>query len=1420
MRRALVVLVLTGSWVAAYLAAPDAQVRPTYDLGADGLSQLLLRLRTTASVLHTGAHPDDEDSAFLARMARGDHARVAYLSLNRGEGGQNILGRELFDALGVIRTEELLQARRLDGAEQFFTRVFDYGFSKTRAEAAAKWDERSVLGDMVRVIRLFRPLVVASRFAGTPADGHGQHQFAGYLTPLAVAAAADASQFPEQIAEGLRPWRALKLYRSGGFRAEPDNVPTIAVETGALDPVIGRSYAEIAAEGRSQHKSQQTGAIEPLGPATSALRLVDSTVPRGATEQSIFDGIDTSVPGISALAGLPPGALRPDLLAIDTAAQRALREYRPLDPAGIVPALAAGLRATRAAREALRSVNGSTASHADADFLLSVKERDFSDALARAAAVTIDPLADAETVVAGDVLGVTVRTFLANPRLVKVTSSTVRAPAGWSVAAAPAERGDAATGRREMPSHSARYQVGVPSNAALTQPYFLAQPRRGDSYEWPPQGPRAVPFDAPLLTADVSLDIGGVPVTISRPVEYRFADRIRGQLRREINVVPAVTVGLNTELLIVPTGASPTPQRIVVRATSLSTQALQGTLRLRLPEGWTSTPASSPAVLAAKGETVSAVFLVTPPPGLTAGTREIAAEAEIGGAVYSRDVETVAYPHIQTHRLYSPATAEVHAFDLQVASVHVGYIMGSGDEVPDALRRMGVDVTMIDAEALATGDLARFDTIVVGIRASQTRPDFVSNHRRLVEYMERGGTLIVQYQQPDYADRKLPPYPAQLPADLRVTDETAAVRILAPDHPIFTFPNRISAADFEGWVQERDLYAFGTLDSRYIPLLESADPGEPPQRGGEVYAEVGKGRYVYTAYSWFRQLPAGVPGAYRQFANLVSLSKAPRTNAGAGATAAQAASNQQAAPAAPPSTLRAPTRQDMLRGEYGRYRANNDLLSYHLNVRVDPGRKSIAGTNAIRFRMLADDTRIQLELYANLRIEKILLGQTALTYTRELNTVYVDFPTTLRAGREYTVDFHYSGNPQEIGRFGGMAFRTDASGKPWITTACEDDGASVWWPSKDQWRDEVENMEISVAIPNELVDVSNGTFVGKTDLGDGYTRWDWRVQYPINAYNVSLNIGRYTHFSDRHGGMPLDFYVMPENLEKARRQFAQATPMIEAFEHYFGEYPFAKDGYKLIEVPYSGMEHQSAVTYGNRFANGYLERDWTGVGVSPKFDFIIIHESAHEWFGNAVSAADVSDMWIHEGWATYLETLYVERLFGRADALKYVNGYTSKVQNREPIVTQRGIHRTPTQDMYFKGALFLHTLRSVVNDDDRWWKTIRAFYQRFKYQNILTEDVVRFFNAELGRDLTPIFDEYLRRAALPTLELSFDDAAGTMAYRWIADERGFAMPIRVGTGGDWVVITPTTEWATMRTSYTRATLEVATDLYYVNVAKQ
>ncbi len=562
-------------------------------------------------------------------------------------------------------------------------------------------------------------------------------------------------------------------------------------------------------------------------------------------------------------------------------------------------------------------------------------------------------------------------------------------------------------------------------------------------------------------------------------------------------------------------------------------------------------------------------------------------------------------------------------------------------------------------------------------------------------------------------------------------------------------------------------------------------------------------------------------------------------------------SGQSTPPAQPVAPQNAPspappTRTEVLRGAYGPYRANNDLLYYHLDIRVDPVAKTIAGKNLVRFRMLQDGRRIQLDLTETLKIDGIKLGRQELKYTRDSGAVFIDLPKTLKAGQTCAIEVAYSGAPVAKGRFGGMSYEKDPAGRPWIFTADEDDGASIWWPAKDQWRDEPQDgMDISVAVPNDLTDVSNGRFVSKLDLHDGYTQWNWHVSYPINSYDVALNIGAYVHFSDTYTSkefapLTLDYFCLPEDLAKAKAQFPQSKDMLEAFEHFFGEYPFARDGYKLVQVPYSGMEHQSAVAYGNGFVNGYFG-DWEGVGISNKFDFIIIHESGHEWFGNAVTAADRSDMWIHEGWDTYLEALFVEYKFGRADALVYLNGrpgndappeaapprahhwngIRSHVSNfnRRPIVTERGVNGDPPQDMYFKGAMMLNTLRSVIDDDPRWFQLIRAFYQDFKYKNSMTEDVVTWWNAETKLNLTAFFDQYLRHVAIPTLELNFDEAAHTVEYKWQADDPAFAMPVKVGDPAHWLTLKPTNEWQTLKTPLTREQFQVATDLFYVNVSK-
>ncbi len=856
-----------------------AQVRSAYSIGADGLGQTLRRLQTTASALHTGAHPDDEDSALLARLARGDQARVAYLALNRGEGGQNIISADLFEMLGVIRTEELLQARRLDGGDQFFTRTFDYGFTKTRAEAAQKWGERNVLGDMVRIIRMYRPLVIVSRFTGTPSDGHGHHQLAGYLTPLAFRAAADPTQFPEQISEGLRTWQARKLYVSQSFTNNPNNEPTLEIETGRFDPLLGRTYYEIAAEGRSQHKSQEQGSLELRGPHESGVRLIESTiksvVKNGEGEQSIFDGIDTSVTGIAKLAGLRDGALYDELAKIQKSAARALADYDALAPQKIIKPLAEGLEETRAARGKLSSISDDANARADADFMLAQKEKEFADALQRAAGVTLDALADAEVIAPGESVSIAVRVFVPDASVVQVKALQLRAPDNWrsEPATEPKPTNDPFFRfRRETAQQSAYFRLAAPADAPVTQPYWLAEPRSGDIFQWPAGAPKGLPFDSTQAFGEATVQIGGVPVTISKAIQYRYADPILGEIRRELNVVPALSVALDSNLVIVPTSNENQTRRIAVRLTNNSQHSINGRVRLRLPENWKAQPTEAAFEIKEKNARTAVIFNVTIPGRAHVGSFQIEAEALADGKTFKREMHTIGFPHIQTHRIYLPARATARVLDLRVAPVRVGYIMGSGDQVPDAIRRMGLQVTLLDEDELSTGDLTRYDTIVVGIRASQVRPDFVANNARLLDFVRGGGTLIVQYQRPDYIEKNLAPLPAKIGP--RVTDEDAAVTVLQTEHPAFNYPNKITSDDWKNWRQERSLYNMTALDPRYVPLLEAHDPGEASQNGGEVYAEIGRGKYIYTSYAWFRQLPEGVPGAYRLFANLLSLAQA------------------------------------------------------------------------------------------------------------------------------------------------------------------------------------------------------------------------------------------------------------------------------------------------------------------------------------------------------------------------------------------------------------------------------------------------------------------------------------------------------------------------------------------------------------------
>jgi LmbE family N-acetylglucosaminyl deacetylase len=865
-------------WVSALViaslisATANAQVQPVYDLGTNALARQLQRIQTTASVLHTGAHPDDEDSALVAYHARGEHARTAYLSLTRGSGGQNIIGAEQSDLLGVIRTEELLQARRLDGAEQLFTRANDFGFSKHRAEGSRMWDEAAVLEDVVRAIRQFRPTVVVSRWDGTPADGHGHHQFAGYLTPQAIAAAADPLSFPHQLAEGYSTWQVQKFYVAQRVDANTSGAHLLVVNTGEYDAISGRSYFEIGMQGRSQQKTQQMGSLELRGRQLSGMQLIDANVDTPQVEKSAFDGLDTTISGIASFEPDPSPELVKMLADLEEAASSALSRFSPLDTPALIPYLVDGLEIARTAYDQSRGL--------DSRRLLGEKIKEFESAIVLAAGVSVDALASKEMPVPGSELQVAVRIY--GPEAADSRSTDVRliSPPGWTLSRTEEEilSNERRYRRRDRPDSQFSFNVKVPVDAEFTQPYWLRNSRDAFTYDWSEAGgAKNLPFEPPLLSAEVTLAIGGTSVTVEREVQYRYVDRIRGEIRRRLDVVPAISVDPAADLVVIPATAETREFDVLLTLRNNTDDEVAGTARFALPDSWTLQPASTEFMLAAYPASTTLAFKATMPDMIAAGEYKLQGIATIDDAVFNQSMREIAYPHIRTHRVYSASTTEFKVIDVEVAPVRVGYVTGSGDKVPEALQRLGLDVTILDDAGLTTGDLSRFDTIIVGIRASQTRPAFVANNSRLIEFAEQGGTLIVQYQQPDFIEKGLAPFPASMEGNVRVVDETAKVTIIEPDHPVFTFPNRIRPGDFDGWIQERNNYNFTSFDrDRYIPLTESHDEGEPDSDGGMLYAKIGKGHYVYTSYSWFRQLPNGTPGAYRLFANLLSLPTAPK----------------------------------------------------------------------------------------------------------------------------------------------------------------------------------------------------------------------------------------------------------------------------------------------------------------------------------------------------------------------------------------------------------------------------------------------------------------------------------------------------------------------------------------------------------------
>lgn len=813
-------------WMALSLAPVGLEAQAVRRApGSAELKHRIEKLRTVGRVLMIAAHPDDENTAFLGYCAQGRKLRTAYLSLTRGEGGQNLIGSEQGALLGVIRTQELLAARRIDGAEQYFTRAIDFGFSKSAPESLEKWGKEAVLGDVVQVIREFRPDVIVNRFSGTPRDGHGHHQASALLGKEAFRAAADPARFPERG----RAWQAKRLLWNGfSFsRAQEQELEQMAkglrVDLGEFDPLLGYSYGELAGISRSQHRSQGMGSAERRGSVANYVFVVDGE----AAEQDWLEGVDLTWKRI------PGGA------AVEEALARADREFDVKHPE----------RALGALVEARRRI----AALEDADARARIEEAD--EAIALAAGLWLDVSVNVAEAAPGETVRLTLTTVSRLADGVVLEGVAVKGMPGAPNLLEKA----AALERNKAVTASAAFRI--PEGQAWTQPFWLALPAAGNLYT---VAPEAIGWaeGAPALEAEFVIRVGGERIALKRPVECRYVDRVRGEMTRPFAVAPAVAVRIPALSLLFP---DTKPRPVTVEARALAGGA-KATLRLKTPAGWRVEPAQVVFEAKEKGEQKAFVFQVTP--GATGGA------LTVEGA---HEVTRIEYEHIPVQTIQQPASARAVRADVQVRARRIGYVMGAGDEVPAALRQMGAEVELLDAAALAHGDLSRYQAIVTGVRAWNVREDLRGAHERLKEFARAGGTVVVQYNIQDGVFfgseagtlKNLGPLPVKISRD-RVTVEEADVRVLKPDHALLRGPNAITAADFEGWVQERGLYFPGEWDAGYDALLEMNDPGEEPLRSGLLAARTGRGWYVLTSLSFFRQLPAGVPGAYRLFANLVS----------------------------------------------------------------------------------------------------------------------------------------------------------------------------------------------------------------------------------------------------------------------------------------------------------------------------------------------------------------------------------------------------------------------------------------------------------------------------------------------------------------------------------------------------------------------
>lgn len=880
LRRALLfilVLLTSSAGVCREDLRAQAQIPPPT------LAEALYRLPVYLRILHTGAHPDDENNPLLVYLSRQVFARTAYLSATRGDGGQNLIGDEMGEALGVLRTEELLAAQKIEAVDQYFTRAYDFGFTRSAEETLAKWGHEEILADFVRDIRRFRPDIIISRFSGAPSDGHGQHQAAGILTKEAFRAAGDPKRFPEQIAEGFRPWQARKLYLN---RGRGDAAPGVSIDLGMKSPLLGRSYVELGIEARNFHRSQFQALGMRQGPFVTSFQLIDAApkIPDGTVERDLADGFNTSLTRIAEYeAGPSVTQLKTELAAIENEARKAIAAYESNDLKGILPSLRTARRRLWLLNSSIRSApNGGKLVRPEAVFAWKEKLADFDFALEQALGIELAVQTASPTVSAGETAKLSV--YCLNGGELPVTVSycygcTPLADAnpkyGRPGATIMQGLGKVLPGKAELiPVPPLRITGAEP----ITQPYWLELPRIGDRFQVRPPEIIGVPkAEGPFrLFIQVSLsELAGDGFEVWRQATVAPAESSSQRAKEIVKVVPKLSLEISPPILVAMPDADRQRRVVYVSLSNQTVDPLQGALELALPKGWRCSPPTIPFSLKSHEHSGPATFEVEIPARAKPAGYSIRAEAKVGTTHFDQTMTLISYPHVNSNYLYRPAEARVEVFDVKVApDLKAGYISAHGDLMPASLRALDVSVTEIDAAMLATGDLSRFDTILIGPRAYEGRADLVKNNDRLLEYARNGGTLIVQYQVASLNDKGLTPFPLRIANDERVTDERAPVRLLDPNHPIFHFPNQISPADFEGWVQERGLYFATSWDENsYKPLMESHDAGEKERSGGMLIADYGKGRYIYTAYAWFRQLPAGVPGAFRLFSNMLSLPK-------------------------------------------------------------------------------------------------------------------------------------------------------------------------------------------------------------------------------------------------------------------------------------------------------------------------------------------------------------------------------------------------------------------------------------------------------------------------------------------------------------------------------------------------------------------